>query len=317
MSGERPPSTPLRNIRRERLVDPPARERIDALPALGGESVSFDLSGISVTVEGLDAPLAREISARFGAYLIRGAAPREALRIRAHADAIDYYVQPDTGETAEGYYRLGIVHEAGLIRLVAYGMAAWLDLSAPRGAIAFGTGAFDPRERAFENLVRVAVAWMAVRRGGFLIHGASIARGGRGYVFFGKSASGKSTLASLSPEGRVISDDLSLVLRGPAGPVVAGTPFRGSYRLGDPVVGTYPLAAMYRIVKDGRTFVEKPSPLFAFAEYVANLPFVNDALHEYNDLMDQIENAVRDIPIRVLHFTKAPDFWPVIDASLK
>ena len=70
----------------------------------------------------------------------------------------------------------------------------------------------------------MATAWQAVRRGGFLIHGASIVRDGQAYIFFGKSAAGKSTLAAMSPEGQVISDDLTLVLPTESGLVVAGSP---------------------------------------------------------------------------------------------
>jgi hypothetical protein len=316
MSGKRPPSTPLRDIARESLAEPPARAALDRLPPLGSESVAFDLAGLSVVIEGLDPDLADAVGRRFRAYACGPAGAISPLRVSAHADPIEYYVRPDLGERPEGYYRLRIVHEDGLIRLVAYSMAAWLDVEGRRGAIAFGTGDFDPRERAMENLVRVAVAWTAVSRGGFLLHGASIVRDGRGYIFFGKSASGKSTLCSLSTEGSVVSDDLSLVLPSAGGLVVAGTPFRGTFGAGDPKVGAWPLAGMFRLIQDDTTHVEEMPRVLAFAEYVANLPFVNDALHAYPGLMERLEAAVRGVTIRSLHFTKSPDFWKAVDASL-
>ncbi len=238
------------------------------------------------------------------------------MRISVHADSIPYYVEPDRGDKSEGYYRLRIVHDMSLIRLVTYGMAAWLDPRSGRSAVSFTTGEWDPRERALENLCRVAVAWIAVERGGFLIHGASIVRNGRAYIFYGRSASGKSTLASMSTEGEVISDDLSLVLPSPKGMVVVGAPFRGTWRGGAPVKGTFPLVGMFLLAQDTRTWVEEPSKMHAAAEYIANLPFVNDAFHAYPDLMERLERAAAAIPVKVLHFRPDPDFWPAIDRSL-
>lgn len=278
--------------------------------------MAFDLSGLSVVLEGLDGELAEQMDQRFQAYLRDAGEFSSPLRIKVHADSVDYYVRPDLGEIHEGYYRLRIVHEEGLIRMVAYSVAAWLDLRSLRGAVAFGTGDFDPRWRAMENVCRVVVAWMAVEHGGFLIHGASIVRRGKACIFFGKSASGKSTLCSMSSEGEVVSDDLTLVLPGPGGPRVVGTPFRGTYRRGSPVVGSFPLAGMFRLVQGSATRVVEMDPVQAFAEYLANLPFVNDALHAYPGLMERLESAVEGIPIRSLHFTRHPDFWPAVDRSL-
>jgi hypothetical protein len=293
--------------------------------------------GLSLAFAGLDTALADAAADRFGAYLVdpgggdrsspagtatssaaapgASSAPAVTTRILVHADSIPYYVEPDRGEKPEGYYRLKIVHEDGLIRLVTYGMAAWLDPRSGRGAASFATGAWDPRERAFENLCRVAVAWMAVERGGFLIHGASIVRNGRAYIFFGRSASGKSTLASMNTEGQVISDDLSLVLPSPGGMVVAGTPFRGTWRGGLPVKGTFPLAAMFLLKQDTRTRVEEPPRILAMAEFIANLPFVNDALHTYPGLIPRLERSAASVALKLLHFRPDPNFWQVLDSA--
>ena len=316
MPDKRRPSTPLRDIRRESSVEPPPRARIDALPPLGVGTAAFDLSGLSLVIEGLEPGLAAATLQRFHAWRCAPGDAPSPLRVSVHADSVGHYVEPDTGESPEGYYRLRIVHEDGLIRMVTYGMAAWLDIHGLRGGVAFGRGTFDPRERALENLCRVAIAWMAIAQGGFLIHGASIEREGRAYVFFGRSASGKSTLCSLNTEGRVISDDLSLVLPGPAGLEVAGTPFRGTYREGPPVRGAFPLAGMFLLVQSDRTSVEELPAMTAFAEYVANLPFVNDALHAYPGLMERLGGTIERVPVRALRFTKSPGWWSAVDASL-
>ena len=55
-------------------------------------------------------------------------------------------------------------------------------------------GEYEPADRAIENYIRAAVAWRAAERGGALIHAASAAWEGRGYLFYGESGAGKSTL---------------------------------------------------------------------------------------------------------------------------
>ncbi len=315
MAERREGSTRWRDIARESLAQPLPRERIDSLPPCGSSSCALDLSGLSLRFAGLNRSLLAALRGRFPAFLKDPSSVQRPLDVSVHRDPTEYYVQPER-RRPEGYYRLRIVHAGGIILLVTYSLSAWIDVAASRGGIALGTGEFDPPERALENFCRVATAWLAVERGGFLIHGASIVREGRGYVFFGKSASGKSTLARLSTEGRVVSDDLTLVLPGPAGLSVAGTPFRGTYREGGAVVGMYPLAGMFRLVQDTGTFVEKPREALALAEFIANLPFVNDALHEYPGLLERLGRAAARVPLLFLHFEAKPGFWEAVDASL-
>jgi hypothetical protein len=273
-----------------------------------------DFSGVALAFHGLDEALDTAARRRFEGYL-SPAEPPSPLRAAVHADTVENYVEPERGKP-EGYYRLRILHEQDRIRLVTYSMAAWIDVGRGSAGISFGTGGFDPRERALENFCRVAIAWMALARGGFFIHGASIVRGGKAYIFFGKSASGKSTLAAMNTEGTVISDDLTLVLPGPAGLMVVGTPFRGTYTAGEKVRGTFPLAGLFRLVQDESTWAERPKQVQAIAEVVANLPFANDAFHLRPDALIAVEKAVSRVPIHFLHFTKDPAFWGAVDAAL-
>ncbi|MBI3449196.1 MAG: hypothetical protein HY049_09805 [Acidobacteria bacterium] len=316
MSEKREGSTRLRNIARESEAEPPSRAHIDALAPRGDLSLAIDLAGLSLLFHGLDAALHGDVSRRFAAYVADPTLVSSPLRVEVHRDAVEHYVEPERGKP-EGYYRLRIVPDRELIRLVTYSMAGWIDLASLTAGLSFGTGTFDPAERAFENFCRVAVACLAVRRGGFFIHGASIERHGRAYIFFGKSASGKSTLAKMNTEGRVISDDLTLVVPEPSGELsVAGSPFRGTYEGGKPVTGLFPLAAMFRLVQDETTFVERRPRVQTMAEVVANLPFVNESLNQRPDLFDALDESLKRVPIFFLHFRKEPDFWGAVDGAV-
>lgn len=315
MSARRQGTTRLRDIGRENRAEPPSRASLEALPSLGDLAAAIDLSGLSIRFEGLDESLRDSIARRFAAYMCPPERAVSPLVVSCRRDVVEYYVEPERSGP-EGYYRLRIVHDAGVIRMVTYSMAGWIDLAASRAGVALGTGTFDPPERAIENFLRVAVAWMALARGGFFVHGASIVRKGRAYVFFGKSAAGKSTLAAMNNEGKVVSDDLTLVLPGERGLAVAGSPFRGTYEGGEPVTGLFPLAGMFRLFQGTTTHVERPRRVLAFAELVANLPFVNEALSRMPGILDSLESAAFSVPILFLHFRKEPDFWPAVDEAL-
>src|SRR5258706_4373354 len=114
MEERREGTTRLRDIARENLAEPPSRESIDALPPLGDASLAFDLSGISLTFDGLDLELLEGARRRFGAYLSDPSRAPSPLRVTVHADEIEYYVRPES-PPPEGYYRLRIVHEEAVV----------------------------------------------------------------------------------------------------------------------------------------------------------------------------------------------------------
>ena len=152
------------------------------------------------------------------------------------------------------------------------------------------------------------------------MHAASIARDGRAWLFFGQSGAGKSTLASLSRRGQVISDDLTLLLPGPQGALEAvGSPFRGTYRQGDPAKGRFPVAAAFRLrhARAGqRSAVEPLDASRGLPDAFANLPFVVDQLHASPELFESLEKALRSIPLHLLRFTRHDDsFWDAIEAA--
>jgi len=235
------------------------------------------------------------------------------LRIAVVAAPVDYFLAPGFAERTE-IYRMLTAYEGGVFRSVSYRLASWFDLARRRGQIALGSGPLDPARRALENFLRSAVAWLALEQGGFLLHGASIIRNGRAFLFYGPSGAGKSTLAAMSTEGRVVSDDLTLLLPRAGALVAAGGPFRGTYTQGEPVVGTFPVAGFYRLRKDDQTIVRAGDDA-CFADLLGNLPFVVDQLPRHSHLIDRVRASVAGTPFRYLHFRRDRDFWPALDAA--
>jgi hypothetical protein len=197
---------------------------------------------------------------------------------------------------------------------MSYRLASWFDPARRVGQVALAQGTLDPAPRALENFLRCATAWLAFRAGGFLLHGASIVRGDRCDIFYGPSGAGKSTLAAMSRQGRVLSDDLTPILPGADGLEALGSPFRGTYRVGEPVVGRFPIAGFYRLRKDARTTVQS-GDAGCFADLLGNLPWLVDQFPKFPHLADQVHAATRGVPFFYLHFEKDVDFWPVVDAG--
>lgn len=295
-------------------VAPPAVEAFRAWTRpTGVRAARIDISGIAVELEGLPEALADRMSVVYAPYLGRPTGQGNPLRVRMVIAPVEYFVPPGFTQGRE-VYRMHTALDDGVFRTVSYRLASWIDVARRTGTLALACGDLDPAPRALENFLRSSIAWLAIDADGFFLHGASIVRSGRGYLFYGPSGAGKSTLAALSTEGEVISDDLSLVLRRAEGLVVAGGPFRGTYTAGAPLVGTFPVAGFYRLRKDASTHVRADDG-GCFADLLGNLPFVVDQTPRHPDLIDRVRSLLVGAPLRYLHFRNDESFWPVVDAA--
>jgi hypothetical protein len=293
---------------------PPFEFFAEPRPSAGAARVALALGELRIEIDGLDASLAAALRDRYGVYADAGAPrPAAALRVRFAREARDYFIEPP--RTAE-FNPVWLACDGKRIRYVGHQLAGWFDTGAQRGEILLTRGTYEPELRALENYIRCAVAWSAAERGGALVHGASAVRNGKGYLFYGESGAGKSTLSSVNSRARVVSDDLSLLLPRPGGGLdLVGSPFRGTYEGGEPVVGRFPLAAGFRIVKDAQAAVRPQPRAIAFGQLVGNLTFVAEAFRERPDLFASIEAAFAGIPLLHLHFKKDDSYWDAIDAA--
>ena len=279
----------------------------------GEHEVVLALGPLEVAIGGLDGARAELLLRRYGAFARAGAPRHDALRVRVGLEDRDYFVEP----AAEAEFtHVFLDYEDGRVRYLAYKVAGWFDVRAGAGVLLLARGTYEPDQRSFENYIRAAVAWQAAARGGALVHAASSVRRGRAYLFYGESGAGKSTLAAADRRGRVLSDDLSLVLPGAGGALEAvGSPFRGTYEGGEPVLGTFPLAAGFRLVKAPVAEVREVPRVRALAELVGNLTFVAEAFAQAPELFAQVERAWERVPLAHLHFRPDDSFWEAIDRA--
>jgi len=278
---------------------------------LGDHGMRLELGEIRVQLRGLDRDLEEMLCARYAPYSRSGISEEPAFTIAVRREEADYFITPPK-EAELNPVLLDL--RGDTLSYLGYRLAAQLFLGSAQGLAVLARGSYEPPERAFENLVRVTVAWQAALRGGALVHAASAVRDGRAYLFVGGAGAGKSTLAAVSRRGMVVTDDLSLVLPGSDGTLhLVGSPFRGTYTGGPPVVGSFPVAAALAVVRSEEARIEEIPRALAFARLLANLPFVAEFFPQRGELMKGVEKAFDAVAMARLHFRSDDSFWDAID----
>lgn len=292
---------------------PPAMEFFtEQRPAMGDRSVALCMGPLEIEISGLDETLAETLLRRYAPYSAHSATSKTALRVRLGIENTDYFIDPP--EEME-FVPVRIACDGERVRYVSYRVAGWFDTVGGEGRLLLAQGEFEPPERAMENYIRAAVAWQAACRGGGLVHAASAVWKNRGYLFYGESGAGKSTLSECNRRGQVVSDDLSLVLCRDRVPELVGSPFRGTYEGGEPVVGEYPIRAGFRLIQAPTAAVHQVNRPRALSELIGNLPFVADSFHKRPDLFASVQRTFEHLPLAHLHFRKDDSYWDAIEAA--
>lgn len=282
-------------------------------PWKGKKSFSVSIPPIRVDFHNLDSAIHEGLRKRYAQF--EGTEGDNIFRISLFEDSREYYIIPEKGGRSERYRMETLLHSNDFT-MWSFSFAGWFNIKEKKGRMALATSEVEPRDRSFENYLRVLCAWAAIDLNGFFIHGASILKEGQVHIFFGPSSAGKSTLAEISRKGSVISDDLTMVIPSGDTLVALGSPFRGTYDQGKVVRGKFPVAGLYRIVKDDKDYIEAKSPNILLSDVIANIPFVVDKLGQRKEIFDLIRNNLKKAPGYYLHFSKEGDFWTEIE-SLK
>lgn len=163
-----------------------------------------------------------------------------------------------------------------------------------------------------ENCLRVLVGWDAAQRGGLLLHASGVVRAARAFVFFGPSGAGKSTVARLSAQWPVLSDDLVLIECTPTGYQACGVPFRGNEWTAPRLNLWAPLAGLLALEQAPR-HARLPLPQgAAVARLVACTPFVTTCPQGAAMVMHAAAAMTAVAPVVRLQFRKDEHFWEVL-----
>lgn len=163
-------------------------------------------------------------------------------------------------------------------------------------------------EYALDSLIRILLTVALLPKQGFLLHAASIVRDGRAYIFMGKSGAGKSTVASLSPEGSVLTDEISLVRFVDGEWRAHGTPFWGEFR----AAGhnrNYPIAGIYCLTQAREDRVAQLKPKELLRAMLPCVLFFSPEQRANEALLNILMRFVHEAPGYRLHFRKGVAFW--------
>jgi hypothetical protein len=305
-----------------RLAGPGGTEPGDFVPdesffaspgeAFGIDSVGLAIGPLRIRVQGLARPQAAALRERFRPFA--GATPAlPDLTIGLLRADVPAFLRLPAGLPEE--YRLG--HRvAGARRLLwSYEFAGWLDYRGQSAALALVAPEGPLFDRGLENFLRVMTASFILEHGGFLLHGSGVVRGGKAYVFFGPSGSGKTTVTDLSPRDTVLSDDLTLVVRGRDGYEAAGIPFGMAHHRVPATAGSFPIASLNRLVQSREVRRHPMSGARALAEVAGSLPFVMQETDQAARAMEVVARALERIPVCRLEFRKDDGFWAAVEGS--
>lgn len=243
---------------------------------------------------------------------------KEAARIRKRYEAflslaspslvVDVVVvEKDWPRPAQpGPWPLSTACSGDLLRFESLGEEATFDLAAGKGRL---TKAPDIPG---ENALRVIFAWLCVSQGGLLVHSCGVLREGQGYLFFGKSGAGKSTVANLSKGFTILSDDLVMVRRVNGSFHAQGVPFRGEAS-DSPLANAHaPVAGVFRLMKDSKNYLEAVPRARMVASLLGSVPFVLEDPANSRKAAETCASLLGAVHHGHLHFQRDGRFWEAI-----
>lgn len=283
-------------------------------PGFGRDSIDLSIGPVVFRLESLSMAQVDDLRAKFRPFVqTRAAAPRPDLRVRLCPAGRASFLKLRQG-VAE-IYRMGSRTRGGSRDCWSYEFAGTLEVSAWAAELALVEASGPLFHRGLENYLRTLTASFILGRGGLLLHGSGVVRGGKAYVFFGPSGSGKTTVTALSPTDTVLSDDLTLIVPTEKGFEAAGIPFGMAHHHVPDTHRSFPIASLNRLVQSQEV---RRSPLAgarALAELSASLPFVMNFSGDASRALMNADRLLKSVPAFHLHFRKDDAFWNVIEEA--
>jgi len=147
---------------------------------------------------------------------------------------------------------------------------------------------------------------------GVALHAVGILKDEEVYVFIGPSGAGKSTVAGLSYEKIVLSDDLLLIKKVDGKFKVWPTPNWDDKQMGLPQNKPYPINSIYKLIQDKQVYLEKFSHALALADIFTLLHVPIEQI-SFDGLLATFAELTNSVSYYGLHFLPEPSFWNCIE----
>jgi hypothetical protein len=219
-------------------------------------------------------------------------------------------VYPDNSLTVEDESSVGLTFSNGGFSIVEDYLIGSVDLSKNEGELRINPIWFIPSLATFVRNLFTLI--LVLKDNGLVLHALGVLKQGEVYVFFGPSGSGKTTVAQLSPEHVVLSDDIVFIKPFDRSYAVFPTPCWGDMQRGERENRGYPLKGMFKLVKDNEVFL-KPCSLAQGISEVFTVPHIPQNSLPFQDLLNRYQGLLTEVPCFEMHFAKDGRFWEAIE----
>jgi hypothetical protein len=172
--------------------------------------------------------------------------------------------------------------------------------------------------RPLHRLLWMYLAQVLGEKRSCFIHSAAFVQDGKGYLFLGDSGAGKSSLAKVSNQAIVLSDDSPILGKQNGDYVVFSSPFHQM----NPLMGwnkegiglSARVEGLYFLAKDDRLYLDgisrKKAVSMILRRYILFFPYISGRAK--SALFDLILELCHRLPIHNLHFCLDQDVWGLI-----
>lgn len=147
---------------------------------------------------------------------------------------------------------------------------------------------------------------------GIVLHAVGVLKDEEVYIFIGPSGAGKTTVANLSLDKVILSDDMVMIKKVEGEFRVFPTPAWGDYQSGYRENRPYRINSMFKLIKDKTVYLEKFSPAYTLGD-IFTIPHIPAEFIPFDKLLARFSEAISTIPYYGLHFLPEPSFWTCIE----
>lgn len=219
-------------------------------------------------------------------------------------------IYPDHNLTVQDELSVGLSFSNGGFRIVEDYLMGAVDLTRNEGELRINPIWFIPSLATFVRNLFTLI--LVLKDNGLVLHALGVLKHGEVYVFLGPSGSGKTTVAQLSPEYVILSDDIVFIKPFGRSYAVFPTPCWGDMQRGDRENRGYRLKGMFKLVKNSEVYL-KPYGLAQGISEVFTVPHIPQNSLPFEDLLNRYQGLLREVPCFEMHFAKDGRFWEVIE----